>query len=947
MRFRILGTTEVAGEPVPGRGLQMLLSELLMAGGAAVPEQRLRHDGATANALQSQISRLRKLVPVERTPAGYRLPADPEEVDAHLFTRLAAEGERALRAGRPADAAGLLREALDLWRGEAALDGLNEARQRAMEHRVEADLRLGAPVVEELRELVREHPLRERPRVLLIRALARDGREAEALSAFEEGRRLLGERLGADPSAELQRLHVQILRGEHGRRPSLRAPLTSFVGRDAELATLGDLLARRRLVTLTGPGGAGKTRLAVEAARRLEAGGGRSGGRVVLVELAPATEVAPAVLAAAGGGSDPVDALAGESGVLLLDNCEHVLAEAAGLVARLLDGCPDLRVLATSREPLGLDGESVLPVQPLPARVAESLLVDRARAVRPDFEPSEAVARICRSLDGLPLAIELAAARLRALSAEDLADRLDLDLLASRTAPPRHRTLRAVVSWSWELLCPRERRLAARLSIFPSGATLAAAEQVCGATPGLLAALVDKSLVQADGGRYRMLETVRAFCAEQLGDDPVRQAHAEFFARLTEEAEPYLRNHRQLAALAELAAEHDNLNAALHWAIGAGHAGIALRMTGSLWFYWWLRGLRHHGARLSLRALDLPGADQCGEHYVMSVLQVVSAGPPEPVIRPLMEVAERLAAGLDHPLVRMVHPMTAIIDGDYAALIPALLRSSTEPQPWLRGFAELMLGLLRSGGGELARADRHLDSALTAFRLAGDRWGAAQAMLQQALIAGLRGDHRTELAITDQALALTAPFGATEDTSGALSSRGLALARCGDLDGARRDLLQAAEVARTRETEEMLAIALFGLGEVARLGGEPEQALELYGQALAGCETLWVGAEEVRARILIGLGQVTGDAGLHREAFAVLMRTLDLPAAAEAVEGLAALEPAGERAALLQGAAAALRGVPGTRTDDAYVRGAAMSRAQIVRLVSAPRAGCASAAAHR
>ncbi|MFI6292614.1 BTAD domain-containing putative transcriptional regulator [Nonomuraea sp. NPDC050790] len=1012
MRYRILGTTEVAGEQVNGDGLRALLAALLLEAGRPVSAERLLEvvyggEGAAPNALQSQISRLRKLVPVERVAPGYLVRVDPEEVDAHRFARLVAEGRR---AGRTPEAVRLLGEALALWRGEAlaGLPGLDGHRERlaglraeAVENRIEAELALKAEparLIEELRTLVAATPLRERPRELLIRALAGGGRQVEALECFEDYRRLLAEELGTSPSPELRTLHVAVLRGEHTQRPLTamtrpRRQVSTFVGREEELAGLRALLRGHRLVTLVGPGGSGKTRLAAEAVS------GQIGQRVCFAELAPAAGVRQAVLGALGGAlspsGDPVALLAGESLLLVLDNCEHLIEEAAALTDRLLAGAPGVRVLATSREPLGLDGEVILPVRPLalPAEdavlaealdsPAVSLLVDRARAADPHFAATEAVVRICRALDGLPLAIELAAARLRALSAEDLAERLEerlgdrLDLLGSgpRGGQARHRTLRAVVSWSWELLSAAEQRLAARLSAFPSGASLKAAEEVCGATPALLAALVDKSIVQAGQGRYRMLETVRAFCAEHLVDgeaDAVHLAHAEFFAELAVRAEPYLRNHRQAGAMAELAAEHDNLHAALRWAIATGRPGTALRMTAALWLYWWQRGFGQEASQLTAAALALPGAEECGADYVMSVLQVASASNPRGRLRPLLERAERLAEQLgpvpEYPLIQMVRPYPAVAEGDYDALVPSLLTATTSSQPWSRGFAHLVLALVRLGAGnQVNQATEHLTSALTAFRLAGDSWGAAQALLQTAEIAGWRGEHERELALTEEAMALTAVFGEAEDTGFVLAQRGAAKAKAGDLAGAKADLERAVELTRSRKGPEVMAAARYVQADVARLEGDGARAAALYREALTGCgHTLWVGEEELRARIFIGLGQVTGDEGLFREAFDILMRTLDVPAAAGAVEGVAALalaEGAAERAATLLGAARALRGLPGFEAAGteaearrllgtvAYERahrcGAGMDREDIAALMSARRAGAVSAAAHR
>jgi predicted ATPase/DNA-binding SARP family transcriptional activator len=450
-------------------------------------------------------------------------------------------------------------------------------------------------------------------------------------------------------------------------RPStnLRAELTSFVGRDAELAEVSELIGAHRLTTLTGPGGAGKTRLAVEAAR---AELGAMAGGVWLIELAPVTdpaEVAPTALATMGLRehalirtpraarvpdlpSDPlgrlVAALSGQQALLVLDNCEHLVAAAAALAYRVLGACPQVRIIATSREPLNITGEVLWPVRPLalpppgaapdPAAItgyaSVQLLVQRARAVHPGFEvttaSAAAVAYICQALDGMPLAIELAAARLRAMTPEQVAERLDdrFRLLTggSRAALPRHQTLRAVVSWSWDLLDEAERALWRRFSVFAGGATLAAAERVCsggavdsGQVLDLLTALMDKSLLTVrpgpDGPRYRMLEIIRAYGQERLAEageqDALRTVHTAYFAGLADLAQEHLLGPDQLPWLHQLTDDQDNLHAALRGCVQAGDAPTALRLAGSLGWYWWLRGLKAEGVELTGEALAVPG----------------------------------------------------------------------------------------------------------------------------------------------------------------------------------------------------------------------------------------------------------------------------------------------------------------------------------------------------
>ncbi|MBX6386763.1 MAG: winged helix-turn-helix domain-containing protein [Microbispora sp.] len=703
MSFAVLGPLDVRrdGRPVEvgGRRLRALLTLLLLDAGRAVSTEALvagvwddRPPGGVGNALQALVSRLRAALGRDLViggPSGYRLAVSPDQVDLHRFARLTREGAGALAAGDPGRAAGLLREALGLWRGtpladlpdaEAEVARLEELRTAAVEDRIEAELALGrhADVIPELRLLVAAHPLRERPYGQLMRALYGAGRRVEALAAYEEARSVFADRLGADPSPALAELHLAMLRGDPAgagtpparapspdrnaglgaplpaagsgaprssrapRRGNLRARLTSFVGRQDDVARIGALLAAGRLVTLLGPGGAGKTRLAVESAEAIAA---RVPDGVWLVELAPVADPAevpqaaltalglrdtgpvpvravPAVPPAPGAEPDPVtrlvSALAARDTLIVLDNCEHVVEQAAALADRLLAECPGVRILATSREPLGITGERLWPVGPLAADDAVRLFAERTAAVRPGYTMDgerDAVERICRELDGMPLAIELAAARLRTLSAGQIADRLGdrfrLLTTGSRTATPRHQTLRAVVEWSWDLLDDGARALAARRAAAAGGATLEAAEKVCEGDVDVLGRLVDKSLVVFDGGRYRMLETIKAYAAERLaesgGERRVRRAHAEFFARLAETAEPHLRGAEQVEWLARLSAEHDNLSAALRWACEEAETDLALRLVGGLGWYWWLSGHRLEGAQRSAEALALAG----------------------------------------------------------------------------------------------------------------------------------------------------------------------------------------------------------------------------------------------------------------------------------------------------------------------------------------------------
>jgi predicted ATPase/DNA-binding SARP family transcriptional activator len=1038
--FGILGALEVRhtdGTPVAvgGPRSRALLALLLLDPGQIVGVQRLidglygeNPPSGAANALQSQVSRLRRGLRgdtgsgdlVEFHPAGYRLAVDPDDVDAHRFVRLARAGQRALTGGDHARAAASLREALGLWRGPALADvadapfaaaqaaRLDELRVTAVEDRAEAELALGGhrTVVAELQDLVAAHPLRERPRAQLMRALYGSGRQAEALAVYEEARQTLAEELGADPSAELAAVHVAILRAD----PSLTAPaapsptvpapgtstttvptlLTSFVGREAELRRISTLLGETRLVTLVGPGGAGKTRLAIEAGRRAQ-DAGRAAGEICFVDLAPlgdGAEVPQAVLGALGlreigllpgtaGEPDPVTrlvaALADRRMLLILDNCEHVIENAARLSHRLLGACPELRVLATSREALGITGETLRPLPPLTFPAAGTpagetlrypavrLFADRAAAVRPNFAVdagnADAVLRICGALDGLPLAIELAAARLRSLPIEDVAARLDdrFRLLSrgDRTAAPRHQTLRAVVEWSWDLLGDAERLLARRLTVFAGGVTFDAAVRVCrlpaNEVDELLADLADKSLVQRDGDRYRMLDTVRVFCAERLAaageEERLHRAHAEYVLDLAETASPYLLRAEQVEWLARLTTEHGNLHAALRWAV-RGDPPLALRLLGALSWYWWLRGLRGETAPLATELLDVLGdlpdgrpavPAGLGEEYVLCVLNALSSGHRTPELQRRMDQAESIIEATDapprRPYVLVLWAMSTPIPSPDT--ISHRRRRLIGRDPWFRALDQFSLGYMRLFGGDPAAAESDFDMALDAFREVGDRWGLANTLDALAELVDLRGDRERSYALINESLGLVEQLGAVEDMAELLCRRADRLARGGELSAAQADYESAAVLARRAGKPMTLAAAQYGLGELARLRGDTAEARRLLELAQHGCTTDGMTVDMTRWRILVALGRLAaaaGDAGAarshHRQAFTAAAGRQHLQSAAHAVEGLAGvalLDDDGERAALLLGIGRALRGgiVPG---DPDVARVAARAR---------------------
>ncbi|RZQ62072.1 BTAD domain-containing putative transcriptional regulator [Amycolatopsis suaedae] len=1024
MRFGVLGPTEVrtaAGEAVAvgGPRVRALLTLLLLDAGQVVPTARLvdglygdNPPAGAANALQSQVSRLRQALPgveLEHSPTGYRLRVEPDDVDLHRFDRLVARGRAALADGDLATAADLLAAALRLWRGPA-LDSLpapgalarrwEELRLTATEDRMEAALGLGEhqELVAELRELVAANPLRERLAAQLIRALHAAGRRAEALAVFAETRTVLAEELGTDPSAELAAVHLAVLRAEPaptGRSTPLPAQLTSFVGRDDELERLAGRLAASRLVTLTGPGGTGKTRLAVEAVRS-------AGSPVCYIELAPLSdpaEVAPAVLGALGlrdapqrtgePPADPTDrlltALRDRELLLVLDNCEHLIDAAAELAERLLAGCPGIRLLTTSREPLNIPGETVSPVPTLavpPADVpfdtalrypAVRLFLDRAAAARADLvlgpADLEPVLRICQALDGLPLAVELAAARVRSLSVADIAarlgDRFALLSRGTRTAQARHRTLRAVVEWSWELLAPAEQALAGALTVFAGGATLTAVQEVCAAfvddVPDALAGLIEKSLLElGTGDRYRMLETVHAYCAERLTESGraglARRAHAEYFLALAERAGPHLRTGAQLGWLDRLDAEVDNLHSALHWATRSAPE-LALRLVSALTPYWWMRGKRYEGALLSARLAHAVGPvppEGLEEEHAVCVLcahsglaetadlaehlAVVQAGSPSwpPPRQPFLLMLWGMVAG----------PPPATGPPEHWPGIPDLLTA----EPWSRGLSAFGTGLSALYQGKLVEAEDHLRHAVERFREVGERWGLSQAVAHLGQLTSWRGEHAEGIGLLSEGVRLSEELGAVESTADLLCERGKCLVLAGDVEAAAADFDRAAELATETGEPNTLASALAGLSTVAYRRGDLAGARERCLRALDVCrQSDTFTLAEMRVELLVQLGRITlaeGDAataaGLLRQALDAAVARENARTAADALEALAAAAAPSDasRAAHLLGAAAGVRGTTVAGDPDvAATREAAVGQIGLAAYEVAFRAG--------
>ena len=883
VQFALLGPVGATANGIPlplgGPRQRTLLALLLLRPGRIVPTDELIEaiwtgeppDGA-ATTIRSYVSRLRSALgstaTVVASASGYSIDVAGDTIDAVAFERLIRAADEDLARGRARDAAEKATRALALWRGRAFGDlgdegplrveaeRLDELRLHAVEQRFDAEVAAGraASVVDEIDAAVAQHPYRERLWRLLMLALYHSGRQADALAAYQRARMILDEQLGIEPTPELQMLEGQILRHDlptpshAGRRDNLPEPQTTFIGRAAELTDLATRMRDNRLITLTGVGGVGKTRLAIELARN---SADLAPDGAVFVDLASvvadedvARTVARTLEVRQQSGTPAADAVARElrqsRTVLVLDNCEHVRAGVAELVDVLRTRCPDVRIIATSRLPLGLDGETEIAVAPLAipdedatpddlrASDAVRLLVDRVAAARPlgaedaaDQEVLAEAARICRDLDGLPLAIELAAARAKVMSLAEIAGRLDdrFRFLVSwrRVSAARHQTLKQAIDWSYDLLSSDDQRTFAALSVFMGGFTLDAVAAVIHGRDDMAALeaitrLVDASLVLADhrpgaaNTRYRMLETVRQYGAERsremaLAGD-VRSRHAAFYRDLAAQAEPELSGPGQETWFTRLDHEHANFAAALAYLATEGADTTALlEFTVALTRFWYVRGHLAEARDALQRALR------------------GSADAPTLLRRRALTAAASIA----------------LLQGNYAeatrhaeASLEAA-RETGEDRLVANGLSNL--GAIVLAAGDNQRAQTLLEEAVALARTVGDTRILALSLNNLGDHALTVGEYDRSEPLFTESLSLLEERGDTANVARSLFNLGAVALMTDRLDTAADRLRESLKRSRAAGDKEDLAWGLLGLACLASSRGESERAAVLLGAA--------------------------------------------------------------------------------------------------------------------
>ena len=1041
VRYRLLGPMEVwvDGAPVklPGTAERALLAQLLLSPGRTIPAtmlvDRLWSESTLPvdpmNALQIRVSKLRRALKamgvgdvVTREGVGYRATIDASTVDALEF----ADRVRAARAGaaKAADDGGVgpvhvqaYDDALALWRGDPLSDfaveqwataeaaRLTELRLAAMTERAQVALALGrhGEVVGDIEPLVADDPTLESLAGLLMVALYRSGRQADALEVYNRTRAVLDESLGLEPSVSLRSLHQRVLRQDTALgaqqdmvpAPAATAPATGratgqigaeaaeppsapvtmpahrsraeedrtsrtnlptvvrpLIGRDVQLDAIVELLGGVRLLTLVGPGGAGKTSLALATVVRTSAKYQDGAFGVRLASVNTPDQVPVAVADAVGMPMDGAGAthdvrdrlisfLARRRMLLVVDNCEHVVDAVAALVDDVLGRCPDITVIATSREALAIPDEVQVTVGPLEtppedaspgdvlAYPAAQLFAERARAVRPGLlfgaDDLTAIGAITRSLDGIPLALELAAARVSTLSptevSERLANRFTLLTSGARTAEARQQTLRSTVDWSYQLLSEREQRVFDRLSVFQGGWTLMSAEDVVadeGTPPGevldTIGRLVERSMVGAEPGpttRYRMLETLRQYAAEQLqasGDAvEVARRHAAYFQGIVEHAEVALRGHEQRQTLRWLRDEQPNIRAALAFLSGPdGDRDGALMMAGSLGMFWHL-GRHLEGRQVLSRLLAEHEGSPPARALALQAISIVER-PRGCLVHPNPRCAEAAAeslalfeelgdawhAALSRVLLAVEGVTGAEPERSQALLAAAEEQFARDGDPW----GPAVIGFVRmetaAKTGDVDAAVRIGRTTAAAFRQLDDSWGLSATLYHLGWALRQFGRYAEGAPVLEEAIDVARGAGLWNTAQWALADLAIAKVHQGDYDTARRLFDEGAAASREVGDGAGEVLAGYGYGLLAHVHGDWDEARRYYAVAVDGFIELATPVLEGVA--LVGLGrcdEADGDTAAAQARYSEALelgRRLGEPAVtASALEGLGRL----------------------------------------------------------
>lgn len=959
LEFRVLGPFEALRDGVPvalGAPKQRgLLAVLVLRAGQVVSAERLveelwvRSAPATAlDAIHVYVSRLRKALGADvvatRAP-GYVLDVEPDCCDAVRFERLLASAREQSRGGGHVRAAELLREALGLWRGdalenvgvplaEAEAGRLSELRVVAFEERIEADLNAGAGAefVAELEALCTEHPLRERFWAQRMLALYRSGRQADALQAYRDLARLLDDELGVEPGAELRELETAILRQEPELTPaqarpspvSVPAPITTFVGRERDLREVEALLDSHRLVTLAGLGGSGKTRLSIEIARR-------SAGVLGFIELGSVNDPALVAAAVAAGlgvrdipGQPTEDTLIAQigSGLLVLDNCEHVREAASALASRLLTSSASLTILVTSREPLGVSGEAVRALGGLDREQASSLFCDRASAVSPGIVLDEdVVAEVCSRLGGLPLAIELAASHTRVLTVEQVSDRLRQTLEES--------AVDRAIEWSVGALGEREQRLFERCAAFAAWFDLDTTEDVCvgdalsrrDVLPALVR-LADMSLlvsVRGVGGmRYRLLEPVREHAARRLdasGQGPeVRDRHlANTLSRVVR------------SSPAEIDLFVDDVRAALSWGLeGGGDAEVAVRLANEAADYFGLRGRIAEARRWSEGAAAASAAPLVRADALLHAATNALIAGDAVVGRRLLEECVDLArdAGPEGASIATRANFNlgaeALMRGDFD-FAESRMRETVQAATDLgldgvRINARHNLGYIASQRSDYEAAQEHYEAVLQDARAAGEDVSANLATYSLGDLARVRGDLAQARRLFDEALSDAKRIGFARGIVAALGGLAIVATLAEELADAEVWAIEGLDAAREIGDPLLEAQLLASLADIAQARGDLPRAHDLASSQLEIARA--VGHQQLVGRATQRLAVIALDSKQHASASVLI------------ADAMGILRTAGERseiASCLEVAAALLA------ADDSDSAGVLIATASQIR----------------